>query len=252
MISILRRLRRSFLEQSQARKYLMYAVGEIILVVFGILIALQINSWAVHQDNLKLEKSYLEALRFELSDDIKFYTGVKDSLLNQKTYAQNILYFFENPMAKIKDSISFINDFRNCSDGENLIRPQVTWKELQSTGRLSLIRNKRLVKQLFEYYTILDQFAADFNKFPMDQRYAYRKIQHALFNSEEHIEFFEDWNQEQIPRQFIYTAIRSDPQLFDLTKSILISSLVQSRYAQNTLDLATSLLQDIDREIDDQ
>ncbi|NNK12413.1 MAG: hypothetical protein HKP08_13790, partial [Flavobacteriaceae bacterium] len=65
MISILRRLRKSLLEQSRTRKYLMYAVGEILLVVIGILIALQINNWAVDMDNRRLEKTYLQALKQE-------------------------------------------------------------------------------------------------------------------------------------------------------------------------------------------
>ena len=252
MISFFRKLRRSLLEQSQARKYLMYAVCEILLVVIGILIALQINSWAVDRDNTRLEKTYLQALKLEISEDIKFYSDTKDSLLNQQAYAQNVLYFIENEDEVIRDSLTFINAFRKCADGENLIRPQVNWNELQTTGRLSLIQNKDLVGKLFEYYTIQDQFAVDFNKFPMDQRYAYRKIDHALFSVEEHLEYYENWTVEQIPEPNIFTSIRSNPELSDLTRSIMISSLVQSRMAQNTLDLATSLIKDIDRELDDQ
>lgn len=251
MISIFRRLRKSFLEQSQARKYLMYAVGEILLVVIGILIALQINNWAVDKDNRRLEKIYLQALKLEISEDIKFYSDTKDSLLNQQAYAQNVLYFMENENEAIRDSLTFINAFRKCANGENLIRPQVNWNELQTTGRLSLIQNKDLVRKLFEYYTIQDQFATDFNRFPMEQRYSYRKIDHALFSMVEHLEYYEDWTVEQIPDPKVFTSIRSNRELSDLTKSIMISSLVQYRYAQNTLDLAASLLHDIDRELED-
>ena len=252
MISIFRRLRRSLLEQSRARKYLMYAVGETLLVVIGILIALQINNWAVDKDNRRLEKTYLQALKLEISEDIKFYSDTKDSLLNQQAYAQSVLYFMENKDEEIRDSLAFINAFRRCADGENLIRPQVNWNELQTTGRLSLIQNKDLVRKLFEYYTIQDQFATDFNRFPMEQRYTYRKIDHALFSMVEHLEYYEDWTVEQIPDLNVFTSIRSNPELANLTKSIMISSLVQSRYAQNTLDLATNLHKDIDRELEDQ
>ena len=45
MIKFFRRFRRQFLSQNKLSKYMLYAVGEIVLVVIGILIALQLNNW---------------------------------------------------------------------------------------------------------------------------------------------------------------------------------------------------------------
>ena len=45
MLHFLRRIRRSLINSGHMRKYTIYAVGEIALVVIGILIALQINNW---------------------------------------------------------------------------------------------------------------------------------------------------------------------------------------------------------------
>ena len=45
MITIFRRVRKKLIEQDNVRKYLFYAIGEILLVVAGILIALQVNNW---------------------------------------------------------------------------------------------------------------------------------------------------------------------------------------------------------------
>ena len=45
MLGFLRRIRRSLIDQGHLKKYFIYAIGEIILVVAGILIALQINNW---------------------------------------------------------------------------------------------------------------------------------------------------------------------------------------------------------------
>ena len=45
MIKFFRKIRQNLLSQGKTGKYLKYAVGEIILVVFGILIALQLNAW---------------------------------------------------------------------------------------------------------------------------------------------------------------------------------------------------------------
>jgi hypothetical protein len=157
------------------------------------------------------------------------------------------LRFLENPEAKITDSLLFINTFRNCADGENLTRTEVTWKELQSTGRLSLIRNKDLVRQLFEYYAFLEQFAFDFNKFPMERRYLVRKIEHEVFNMDEQLEFYVDWKQEQVPRNVVFENIRSNPILLDLVKSVLISSVVQLETDQKALVRANELQETINQ-----
>ena len=71
MIKFFRKIRQKLLSENNFSKYLIYAVGEILLVVIGILIALQINNW----NNLKLERQteikILNEIRLNLSTDIK-------------------------------------------------------------------------------------------------------------------------------------------------------------------------------------
>tara|TARA_B100000497_G_C7567437_1_gene342059 strand:- start:463 stop:630 length:168 start_codon:yes stop_codon:yes gene_type:complete len=55
MLTFLRRIRKGLVQSDNAKKYFLYAVGEIALVVIGILIALQINNWKVKLENKKLE-----------------------------------------------------------------------------------------------------------------------------------------------------------------------------------------------------
>ena len=53
MIKFFRKIRYDLMNQSKTAKYFKYALGEIILVVIGILIALQINNWNQHQQQKK-------------------------------------------------------------------------------------------------------------------------------------------------------------------------------------------------------
>ena len=55
MIKFFRKIRQQLLSQNKLSKYLFYAIGEILLVVIGILIALQINNW--NQNRLTQKKS---------------------------------------------------------------------------------------------------------------------------------------------------------------------------------------------------
>jgi hypothetical protein len=52
-------------------KYAQYAIGEIVLVVIGILIALQLNTWKENKKDLNQAKIYLSTIKLNLEDDIK-------------------------------------------------------------------------------------------------------------------------------------------------------------------------------------
>jgi len=66
MAKVFRKIRQKFLQESNFKKYLIYAAGEVILVVIGILIALQINTSNQNQKRAKLEKTLLRQIKFEL------------------------------------------------------------------------------------------------------------------------------------------------------------------------------------------
>ena len=69
MIKLFRKIRQTLLSDNKFSKYLIYAAGEIILVVIGILIALQINNWNENRKKLKLKASYELSLISDLSLD---------------------------------------------------------------------------------------------------------------------------------------------------------------------------------------
>jgi hypothetical protein len=65
MITFLRRIRRNLLAENKFTRYFIYASGEVILIVVGILIALAINNWNQREAAKKREQFYLEGLREE-------------------------------------------------------------------------------------------------------------------------------------------------------------------------------------------
>lgn len=72
MISFLRKIRQKLLKQNKVTQYLAYAIGEIFLVVIGILIALQVNNWNENRKNQETEQKLLKALlqEFESNSEI--------------------------------------------------------------------------------------------------------------------------------------------------------------------------------------
>jgi hypothetical protein len=69
MIKFFRKIRQQLLAENKFSKYLLYAIGEIVLVVIGILIALQVNNWNENRKTQKLKVSYENSLINDLSLD---------------------------------------------------------------------------------------------------------------------------------------------------------------------------------------
>lgn len=83
MIKFFRKIRHRFLLENRFNKYLLYAIGEIILVVIGILIALQINNWNTERQKQELEVKILKEISanlhldlYEIRDDIRVMDSV--------------------------------------------------------------------------------------------------------------------------------------------------------------------------------
>lgn len=70
MFTFFKRIRRALLFENNFRKYTSYAIGEIILVVLGILIALQINNWNTQRTNQENIRTFASSLIKELKEDI--------------------------------------------------------------------------------------------------------------------------------------------------------------------------------------
>ena len=129
-----------------------YAVGEILLVVVGILLALQINTWKKETQNRKLEKTYLENIR-------------KDLIIQQEINDVQTEYEF-NRIAEADTAISFLNKVISLSDLTRLldslsarhtfVANNVTFDNLGKTGNVIHIRNAEILNALIRYDKRLD------------------------------------------------------------------------------------------------
>ncbi|WP_445383032.1 DUF6090 family protein [Robiginitalea sp. IMCC43444] len=92
MIKLFRRIRQNLLSEGKTGQYLKYAIGEIVLVVIGILIALGINNW---NERNKLNQSiveHLEILKKDLNEDQIQLRELKNSLTERKQAADSALF----------------------------------------------------------------------------------------------------------------------------------------------------------------
>lgn len=90
MIKFFRKIRQNLLMENKTGKYFKYAIGEILLVVIGILIALQINNWNDQRISQKEVITQLKILSNELKDDINLFESKIKSYPEKVDYLQKL------------------------------------------------------------------------------------------------------------------------------------------------------------------
>jgi len=91
MIKFFRKIRRQLLSQNQFSKYLLYAIGEIILVVIGILIALQVNNWNQLRNDKKFEITMLQEIKSSLESDLDYSEMINRRIGTKEEGIQELL-----------------------------------------------------------------------------------------------------------------------------------------------------------------
>ncbi len=105
MVSFLRKIRRSLLSENQFSRYLLYAIGEIVLVVIGILIALQINDWNEEKKLRIYELKMLRELSQTLKKDEGYFKQMVERLEQKGLAVDKLLELRENSLENL-DTVS--------------------------------------------------------------------------------------------------------------------------------------------------
>ncbi len=150
MIKFFRRIRKKLLSENKLSQYFLYAVGEILLVVLGILIAVQINNWSANKKELQLENKMLKEIKIALEsdlDDISFnFDYQKDILKSQNT----ILEWLKSDKP-YSDSLS--RHFFKVVDGTSFLANYGSYETLKGIG-VQLIKDDSLRKAILELYEL--------------------------------------------------------------------------------------------------
>ena len=150
MIKFFIKIRHQLLSKNIGSNYLLYAIGEIVLVVIGILIALQVNNWNINRNNNKQEVILLNDLKHEYlrkSDELNKKIYLRNILINSSTRILQMIQEgkFNVPRDTLEKLISniFINPTFDASNS-------VT-EELINSGKLYIIQNRNLRRYITEW-----------------------------------------------------------------------------------------------------
>jgi len=155
MIKFFRKIRYNLMEKNKTGKYFKYAIGEIVLVVIGILIALSINNWNTSRINNDLEIFYIQGIIRDIETDV-VKLNYNISLDSQKVASGNyLLNHFKNPTLK-KDSIILFH-FANLLPATYYQQNNIVFEDIKFSGRLNIISNNSLRNNIQRYYSHSEQ-----------------------------------------------------------------------------------------------
>ncbi len=199
----------------------MYAIGEIVLVVIGILIALQINNLNQSRQNQKLELEYLKGITININDDILELENLfrRDTInFDGYTFLVSALNSsdFSSKKSEVARTIYTVASFR-WFEGQNIV-----FEDLKSSGKLNLIQSDTIRHAIQKYYRFFEEVIkqeslnnAQIATFK--DRYIKRLDISPLIEST----FAQRWNSNTAPPSLAFM----DAPEFDTTKQILIKNL---------------------------
>ena len=157
MIKFFRHIRKDLMEKNKTGRYFKYAIGEIVLVVIGILIALSINNWNEERKGKMKATTILEAIRSDMSKDLEIIEELKPYWGREIMYFKKFLPSF-NPRKEIAsfvgfDTISQIS-YSELFGYDMPFRSNTSaYNAMIADGNSDLIANDSLYSNIQRFYT---------------------------------------------------------------------------------------------------
>ena len=250
MIKFFRKIRQKLLTENKTGKYLIYAIGEIILVVIGILIALQINNWNDSKNQSKKELEFLVNLENDLKSDIAYMMRHDSTYAILEREAEiGLNLFYKAKTIKDIDSIETLTG----QIWNELYINQNTYSEMINSGNLYSMKNKNLKEAIMTYYLDADAYKYYIRQIinELSQLYvrtpemnSYKFLVSQLSNSHVDLRLI-DTTWINNPKSPTYLAV------FTYLRANLKSNILYRRRVYNTnITSAKDLIALIDKEID--
>jgi len=199
MIKFFRKIRQQLLSEKKSTQYLFYALGEIVLVVLGILIALQINNWNESQKNVRAEQQLLQDLNQEFRMNqkllIKKLKDVNEGIIIHDSHLKNLA----SGKSTAQDLILFQKDL---IVGAGTSDPSYgVINSLIGSGDIKLINNDSLKYELTSWKDKMSDLFEN-EKFHLDNIFKYSDYTNGLVPKSVNLDFY-DYPQKELENLFL-------------------------------------------------
>ncbi len=171
MIPFFRKIRKKMADDNRPMQYMRYAVGEIALVVIGILIALQINNWNEDRKQSISEKEFITSVKKDLKED-KDYINLVIELIEPRIQAYKVL---NNDLPNLynNDRKSLDSIFQIYFNSQRTFYPiSGSYQSAISGNQINTYRNKDLIQTIIKLYNSTYNRLIENGQF-IDERWAF-------------------------------------------------------------------------------
>lgn len=156
MLRLFRKFRKNMIEKGNLRTYLVTAFGEIVLVVIGILVALQIDDINQRNQDRKAETKVLTRLMADIDADFQRLSFIDTSYLKNLAEISEVYQILG--MNEIEDPtlLEKVGLF-NGADIKDVNSVRATFDEMLNSGNIYKLKNDTLIGQTIEYYRLVDE-----------------------------------------------------------------------------------------------
>ena len=238
MLRFFRQIRQRLLSENKFSKYLLYAIGEIVLVVAGILIALQINNWNEYRKSGQAELALLR----ELKADLEYNKGELEIIMleNQKFLKGYLLIntYIENnwPYAEELDAA-----FSNLDIWAQPYLANTTYETIKSRG-IEIIRNDSLKKHINTVYSLNIKSLTE-DVMPWEWSFSQNTTQRIMVsNVRRDLE-------EDLARPNDFERLKKDEEFRNFMSILIAIRYSNIDYSQDTLEAVEGLIAHIEEEL---
>ena len=160
MIKFFRKIRQKLIDEGNLKRYLIYAIGEILLVMIGILLALQINNWNSNRMNRQLEDKILKQIHTDFQQNkINFEKVTSSRLVNLENCNKIIEMFPIDPEERNLDSLSLY--LKYISNRSTFNPSNGAINTLASSSSFDIISNEQLRSLLIQWKDLVADYVED-------------------------------------------------------------------------------------------
>lgn len=155
MIKFFNKIRKQLLNENKTGKYLKYAIGEIVLVMIGILLALQVNTWNNNRVLQKDELKIIKSLHKEFSENLVKFDNTYNIHLKRKNSVETIMAI--NPQEFIADSLRVL--ILKVSGNNYTFDPyQGIYNSVINSGKIEIISNNSLKERISKIQDLISDY----------------------------------------------------------------------------------------------
>jgi hypothetical protein len=245
------------MEKNKTGKYFKYAIGEIVLVVIGILIALQLNNWNELRKERIQEIIFLKRFEVELNTNLEnILTAI--SLNKSRIHrAEFLLWTIDKPQLAEDSSSYFMKSIEHAGYTNIPLISDNAFEELKSSGNLSLISNEALRATLQKYYSWTSS-EGQYNFLQQDIQLNYSHLKQGIFTTSQVIDmgdYYITKNYSTIEAKETFERMLNKPKFLEFIPYVIQNKLMAEKSYDDIYnqakDLKALLVAELDKQNND-